>query len=271
MVPVECPVGDSLRSVAGWFVLVLLLLLRKANRLRAAWALLIPLVAVYLALAVAERALNAYLIFHYHQYICSAIADLLRYLALSLAILLAIADRLDIPWRLLRFVLVFLFLLLCGDVQVTINEWPFLQVGQWATFFAVILGLFMIGHSLVHAVLRRCFRPARFRWWYPGFCLVFGLVPLLVLGAIEFYPRHSAQLQSALELYRIVVVLTSAITLPYLVFYAFILLALCSPLYCDRFARAFGVTSFAPEPMVQAESPPDRHQSTDEMPSATRT
>ena len=133
--------------------------------------------------------------------------------------MLAIADRLDIPWRLLRFVLVSLFLLLCADVQVATNEWPFLDAGKWAMIFAVILCLFMVGHSLVHAVLRRCFKPACFRWWYPGFCLVFGLVPLLVLGVIEFYPRHSAQLQSALELYRVVVVLTSAITLPYLVFY----------------------------------------------------
>ena len=228
--------------------------MRKANRTKAAWALLIPLVALYLALAVAERALNAYLIFHYHQYICSAIADLLRYLALSLAILLAIADRLDIPWRLLRFVLVLLFLLLCGDVQVSINEWPFLQVGPWAILFAVFLSLFLVGLSLVHAVLRRCFKPARFRWWYPGFCLVFGLVPLLVLGAIEFYPRHSAQLQSSMEQYRIAVVLASAFTLPYLVFYAFLLLALRNPLYRERFARAFGVTSLAPEPIAEPEA-----------------
>jgi hypothetical protein len=232
---------------------VLLLLLRKANRLKAAWTLLVPLVAVYLALAVAERQLNAYLVFHYHQYICSALADLLRYFALSLAILLAIADCLDIPWRLLRFVLVFLFLLLCADVQVGTNEWPFLDAGKWAIIFAVILFLFMVGHSLVHAVLRRCFKPARFRWWYGGFCLVFGLVPLLVLGVIEFYPRHSVQLQSAMEQYRVVVVLTSALTLPYLVFYAFILLALRSSFYRARFARAFGVTSLAPEPIVEPE------------------
>jgi hypothetical protein len=229
------------------------LLLRKANRLKAAWTLLIPLVVIYLALAVAERQLNAYLVFHYHQYVCSALADLLRYFALSLAILLAIADCLDIPWRLLRFVLISLLLLLCADVQVGTNEWPFLDSGKMALIFAVILFLFMVGHSLVHAVFRRCFKPPRFRWWYPGFGLVFGLVPLLVLAFIEFYPRHSIQLQSAMELYRIVVVLTSAITLPYLVFYAFILLALRNPLYRERFANAFGVTSFAPELVVHAE------------------
>jgi hypothetical protein len=229
------------------------LVLRKANRTRAAWALLVPLVALYLVLGITERALNGYLVFHYHQYICSAIADLLRYLALSLAILLAFADCLEIPWRFLRFVLVLLFLLLCGDVQVTMNAWPFLQVGPWATLFAVFVALFLVGHSVVHAVFRRCFRPARFRWWYPGFCLVFGLVPLLVLGMIEFYPRHSPQLQSSLELYRVVVVLTSAITLPYLVFYAFLVLALRSALYRDRFAHAFGITTLAPEPIIEVE------------------
>jgi hypothetical protein len=171
----------------------------------------------------------------------------------------------------LRFVLVSLFLLLCVDVQVGANEWPFLDAGKWAIIFAVILFLFMVGHNLVHAVLRRCFKPPRFRWWYPGFCLAFGLVPLLVLGVIEFYPRHSVQLQSSLELYRVVVVLTSAITLPYLVFYAFILLALRSPFYRARLARAFGVASLAPEPILKAEPLPDRPQSTEEMPSATRT
>jgi hypothetical protein len=244
-VQVNCPVGDSLRSIAGWFVVVLVLLLRKANRVKEAWKLLVPLVVVYLALAVTERQLNAYLIFHVHQYVCSALADLLRYFALSLAILLAIADCLDIPWRPVRFVLVFLFLLLCADVQIATNEWPCLDAGKWAVIFAVILLLFMVGHSLVHAVLGRCFKPARFRWWYGGFCLVFGLVPMLALGAVEVHLSRSVQLSSTLEQYRIVVVLASAITLPYLLFFAFVLLALRSPLYRERFARVFGVTSLA--------------------------
>ena len=100
---------------------------------------------------------------------------------------------------------------------------------------------------------------------------MFGLVPLLVLGAIEFYPRHSLQLQSAMEQYRIVVVLTSVITLPYLVFYTFILLALRNPLYRDRFANAFGVTSLALEPIVKAEPLPDLPQPSDELSGATRT
>ena len=231
--------------------MVLLLLLRKANRVKEAWKLLAPLVAVYLALAIAERQLNAYLIFHVHQYICSALADLLRYFALSLAVLLAVADRLDIPWRLLRFVLVFLLLLLCADVQIATNEWPFLDAGKWAVIFALILLLFMVGHSLLHGVLRRWAKPAWFRWWYGGFCLVFGLAPLLTLGAVEAHLSRSVQLQSTQEQFRVAAVLASAISLPYLLYFAFILLALRSPLYRNRLARAFGVTSLAPEPIVE--------------------
>ena len=239
--------GDSLRSAVGWFVLVLLLVLRKANRVKKAWALLAPLVVLYLVLAVAERQLNTYLIFHIHQYICSAAADLLRYFALSLAILLAIADHLDIPWRPVRFVLVFLLLLLCAEVQIVINEWPFLDTGVWASIFGVILLLFLVGHSLIHAVLRHWFKPDRFRWWYGGFCLVFALAPMLALGAVEAHLSRSAHLTNTLEQFRVVVVLASAIALPYLVFFAFVVLALRSPLYRDRLARAFGVTGLAAE------------------------
>ena len=257
-VQVYCPVGDSLRSVAGWFVVILLLLLRKANRLKEAWLLLVPLVVVYLVLAVAERQLNACLIFHIHQYICSALADLLRYFVLSLAILLAIADGLDIPWRPVRFVLVFLFLLMCADVQIVTSEWPFLDAGKWGVIFGVILLLFMVGHSLLHAVLRRWVKPARFRSWYGGFCLVFGLTPLLTLGAVEAHLSRSVQLSSAQEQFRLAVLLASAISPPYLLFLAFILLALRSTLYRDRFARAFGVTTLAPEPIVEPESLADR-------------
>jgi hypothetical protein len=236
-------------------VVVLLLVLRRANRLKEAWALLVPLVVLYLVLTVAERQLNAYLIFHLHQYICSAAADLLRYFALSLAILLAIADHLDVPWRWLRFVVVFLFLLLCADVQIAMNAWPSLDAGIWAVIFGVILLLFLVGHSLVQAVLRRWVSPTRFRWWYGGFCLVFGLVPMLALGAVEACLSRSMQLQSTQEQFRVAAVLTSAISLPYLVFFAFLVLGLRSPLYRDRLAHAFGVIRLAPEPTAKAEWP----------------
>jgi hypothetical protein len=253
-VQVNCPLGDSLRSVAGWFVVVLLLALRQANRRKEAWALLVPLGVLYLALAVAERQLNAYLIFHIHQYICSSAAELLRYFALSLAMLLAIADRLDIPWRPVRFVLVFLLLLLCAEVQIVLNAWPILDAGIWARVFGVVLLLFVVGRSLLYAVLRRLVNPARFGWWYGGLCLAFGLLPMLALGAAEAYFSRAPQLQSTQEQFRVVVVFTSALSLLYLVFFPFLVLALRSPLYRDRLAHSFGVSSLAPAPAVKAES-----------------
>jgi hypothetical protein len=251
---VDCPAVDALRSVAGWFVVVLLLALRKANRSKEAWALLAPLAVLYLLLAVAERGLNAYLVFHYHQYICSSVADLLRYFALSLTILLAVTDKFVIPWRFLRWVLALLFLFLCGDVQIATNQWPFLEAGVWPILLAVFLLAFMLGHSVVHAILRRRFGSARFSWWYACFCLVFGLVPLLILGMMEAHLSRSVQLSSTLEQFRAVVVLTSAITLPYLVFSAFIILALFNRTYRQRFTRAFGV-GLLPPPPAQVELP----------------
>jgi hypothetical protein len=211
---------------------------------------------LYLALAFTERQLNGYLVFHYHQYICSALADLLRFFALSLAIVLVIADRLDIPWRPVRFVLVFLFLLLCGYAQISANAWPFLETGRWAMIFTVILVVFTVGHGVVHAIFRRCFKPAHFRWWYSGFCLVFGLAPMLVLGIMEMQLSRSIQLSSRLEQFRVVVVLTSAIALPYLVFYGFVLLALRNSLYRERFVRAWGVSSLLEEGTPVAASEP---------------
>ena len=46
-------------------------------------------------------------------------------------------------------------------------------------------------------------------------------------------------------------IIESAISLPYLLFFAFILLALRSPLFRERFVRVFGVTSLAPEPIIK--------------------
>ena len=142
---------------------------------------------------------------------------------------------------------VFLFLLLCTDVQIATNEWPLVDAGILAVIFGVILLLFMVGHSLLQAALRRWVKPARFRWWYGGFCLVIGLVPLLTLGALEVHLSRSVQLNSTREQFRVAVVLASAISLPYLVFFAFVVLGLRNPLYRNRFARAFGVTNLAAE------------------------
>jgi len=79
------------------------------------------------------------------------------------------------------------------------------------------------------------------------FCLVVGLAPLLTLGTVEAHLSRLVQLQSTQEQFRVAVVLASTISLPSLLFFAVILLALRSPFYRDRLAHAFGVTSLTPE------------------------
>jgi hypothetical protein len=78
---------------------------------------------------------------------------------------------------------------------------------------------------------------------------------LLILGVMEWHHSGSAQLQSTFEGYRVAVVLSSAVSLPYFVYFWFVLLATRSPIYRDRLARAFGVTGLTPEPSANPPSP----------------
>jgi hypothetical protein len=64
---------------------------------------------------------------------------------------------------------------------------------------------------------------------------------------VEGHLSRSVQLQSTQEQFRVVVALASAISLPYLVFFAFVVLALRNSLYRGRLARAFGVSNLAAE------------------------
>jgi hypothetical protein len=237
-VTIHCPIPDALRSVYLWFVLFLLLL-RKPNRTRHAWAVLIPLLAVYLILFAAERRLNAYFIFYYHQYMCSSICDLLRFSALSLAILLSVSDLVAVRNRLLRFLLVFLILLITGGVATLPNAWPMLTPFAWAVWFGVFLLIFLVGHSIARALLRRLFGLDWFEWLYMGFCLLFGIGPMAILGVVESAVSHSNSVQIR-ELLRVAIILSAAISPPYFVLFCFVVLARLSPFYRRRFARCFG-------------------------------
>jgi hypothetical protein len=237
----SCPPGDALRGIVGWVPLLLLLLLRKANRTRQIWAVLLPTLALYLVFGVAERTLNAYLVFHYHQYICSVIADLMRFLAVSLALVVAVADLLTPPWRWLRFLVLYFLLFLATNLQIASNAWPFLSASAWTAFFAVFLLIFLTGHGVVTAVLRHWVGAERFRTFYAGFCVVAGTVPLLILAAVEWKLSRSMQLSSTTERFRIIVVLASALSLPWLVYSGYVLLAARNSVCGERLTRAFGL------------------------------
>ena len=240
-VEADCPPGDSLRSVAGALAVLLLLLIRKPNRTKQAWTLPPALIVLWLLLGFAERRLNVYLVFHYHQYLCTSFADLLRYLSLGIGLVLCISDRLVLPWRWLRFLVVLLLLGLFGQVQIALNAWPMLHSAGWAIIYSLMLLVFMLGHAVVVALLKRWVRPERYRRVHAGFCLLVGVLPGLILVGVDWMLSSSVQLQSTTELLRVIDVLTSGITLPYFVFFWFILLARYSPLYAERLVRGFGL------------------------------
>ena len=230
-----------MRSVAGALPLLLLLLLRKANRTKPAWALPFALIALWLLLGLAERQLNVYMVFHYHQYLCTSFADLFRFFGFGIGVVLCISDRLVLPWRWLRFVIVLLLLALLGQVQISLNAWPLLHSAAWALIYSLMLLVFMLGHAVVTAVLKRWVRPERFRFVHAGFCLLVGVVPGLILVGVDWMLSSSVQLQSTTALLRVIDVLTSAITLPYFVFFCFVVLGGCSPLYAERLVSGFGL------------------------------
>jgi hypothetical protein len=239
---VACPIIDSLRSVAGWFIVVLLLLLRKANRTRQAWLLLAPLFAVYLSAAIVERQLNAYLVFNLHQYLCSTFCDLLCFFSVSVAVVLCLAnDAWKASWRFLRFLAVLVLLSVIGSLQIALNPWPMLDAGGWAVIYGIMAFIFMVGHSLLTAILRRWVQGVRFWRWYAGLCLALGVVPLLVLLEIERHQSGSIQLHSNFETFRVAIVLATVFSLPWFAMFWFGLLAACTPFWRERLASSFGV------------------------------
>jgi hypothetical protein len=247
-VKAACPLSDSLRSVAGWFIVALLLLLRKGNRTRQAWLLFAPLFAVYLSAAVVERQLNAYLVFYVHQYLCSALCDVLCFFSVGIAIVLCLADD---AWkassRLLRFLAVLLSLCLIGGLQVAINAWPtingapMLYLGQSVAIYGIMAIIFMVGHRLLTAVLRRCVQGVRFWRWHAALCLALGVVPLLVLFAIDARMSAAIQLQSTRDTFRIVTLLASGFSLPWFAMFWFAVLGAGKPYWRRRLAPSFDV------------------------------
>jgi len=237
---VHCPALDSLRGAILWLVLLGILLVRKANRTVAAWAILFPLLAIQLILSVAEGRLNAYFIFHYHQYLCSSICELMRLFALALAILLAMSERTAIRNRFLRWAVVTAILLALGSAGIGSQAWPFLGVGGWTLIYTVFVLIFMAGNAGVKAVLGRLVGRDRFDRWYEGFCLVWGIGPVLILGGIEFGLSDIRQPQGSLEALRFLITLGAAVCLPYLVLFWFVLLARFSPRYRERLGRCLG-------------------------------
>jgi hypothetical protein len=233
-----CPVNDALRSGILWVVL-LALLWRRPNRVRQAWAILLPLAAIYLVLGLAESRLDVPTQYYYNRHACTMICEFLRTLAVALAVLLAIADRITLRNRVLRFLLVFAILLTAGAVAILLSAPVVATAAFWTVLFAVFLLVFLIGHAILHALLRRL-SGRRELAGSIVVTLALGTVPFLAFAVISRVLSGSLQLLSTRVAYREAMIRWEAITTPYFVLFWFLLLALLVPLYRQRLARCLG-------------------------------
>ena len=79
-IPIESPIQDSLHSVFLWLVL-LVLLFRKPNWNRQAWAIVPALATVFLVFRLAESQINLYIDYYTDRYASAILFDMLRFLA----------------------------------------------------------------------------------------------------------------------------------------------------------------------------------------------
>lgn len=222
-----------------WFVLCGLLIIRKANRTCHAWIIFFPALTVYLIFCIVLNIINSSFILHpldKNGYLL--ICESLQIFALSLAILLTISDLIKVRIRLLRFLLVFFILFFAIGIGTSNNAQPNVTPRQWIAGFGVLLLIFMAGHKIISALFSKLFH-CQFSWLYAGFYLMLGICPILIICGIEWIHSRSNQLQSTTEIFRALIFLSGAISVPYFVFFWFALLALLSPFYRQRFANCF--------------------------------
>jgi len=237
-VAVDCPLRDALRSIFLWFV-VLALLLRKPNRSRQAWTLLLALGAVFLILHVAESYINAHIIFYLHRHMCSLVCEMLRALAGALAVLLAMSDLITPRRRPFRFILAFLILFAAGAAAILLNAPVVANGNLWAAVFGFFLLVFLIGHAMVHTLLRWLTGPRQLAWSV-GISLLLGVAPTVAFAITGSILNRSVHLQSVIISFRFAVMVSQVILTPYFVLFWFLLLALLVPLYRRRLAQSFG-------------------------------
>jgi len=235
---VECPLEDSLRSVYPLFVLCGLLLLRRVTRTRAAWALLLPLAAIYLASSIGESVVSHLARWYVTPSICSTLCEMLRALALGLAFLLALSDLIRVRPRLLRFLLTWVVIFLVGAAAISLNT-PFAADNSaWIAVFGLFLLIFRLGLSLIAALLRKLVRRDLLPWC-AGVCLFLGVGAILILTGAGL-ASHSVKLLSTQTFLLWVAAVPQPFLAPYFVFFWFVLLALRSPFYRPRFTDCLG-------------------------------
>jgi hypothetical protein len=237
-ITVDCPLWDSLRSVYPWLALSALLLLRRNNRNRRAWAVLLSLLAVYGILHVVESRPDGPMTWYISIYVRSFVCDALRALALGVALLLAVSDRIRFRSSVLRRLLSILIVFVGGGAAVLLNAPLAVNNTIWVLAFALILFVAALGMSIIARLLRWVLGRTDLRW-HAAVYLVLGVGPiLLVHGARLLIGTYPAML-STLNQVLLASIVSQIVFAPYFVFFCFAVLALLSPFHRQRLAHCF--------------------------------
>jgi len=205
-----CPLGDSLRGALLWFVL-LVLLLRRSNRSRQAWAVLLPLAAIYVTVGVVESRFTCRGLFYSTLHACSVLCESLRTLAVAIAVLLAISDRITLRNRMLRFLLVLGILFAAGVISILPNAPVVSGTAIWIAEFGFYLLVFLIGHAILHTLLR-WLSGRRELVWSMGVALVIGIGPLLAFPIVVMLLRRFSPFLSTWTAFREVMTRAEALS-----------------------------------------------------------
>ncbi len=233
-VSVSVPRSDVCRGGILWLILLGLLILSPAYRSYRAWSLLGLTVGICLLLQAVNYGLSCFVLFHWHIKFFAVLCETLQFLAVSLAILLCVSPRIDVRSAFLRFMLLLVFLEGLGCIATLLNPWTFLPAHAYPLFYAVWVGIFWMGHSAARSTIRRMTSPQRSSFWYLGWCLFWGLVPVLVLSIIQYVLSRSLRSRSTMDLLRTSIGFCSLFFVPYTVYAAFLLLAARSPFWKKR-------------------------------------
>ena len=163
----------------------------------------------------------------------------------SLAVLLTLSDLIRVRRRFLRTVLVFSIVVLSGSIARVLNAPLFVIVQSqpplaldaltWSILFGLLVLVFLLGLRMITGLLRR-WAGEQMLTWYAGICLLLGIAAALVLGSAKLL-IDSAQLLNIRQLIFYLGALPQPFLAPYFVFFWFVLLALLSPFYRQRFAN----------------------------------
>ncbi|MEN6576629.1 MAG: hypothetical protein ABFD90_09820 [Phycisphaerales bacterium] len=235
---VDCPARDSARSVLLWFVLFALLLLRKVNRTRRAWVVLLPLFAIYGILHIAENMHSSFGVWYISIYFRSFLCDALRALGLAIALLAMVSDLVEARSRRFRLVFACVVVLLAGGAAIGVNAPAASSTEAWIVGFGAMTLLSAFGLGII-AILLRWLTGRSDPRVLAGVCLVLGAGPVCILEGINLLCgsiRPSITMDITMVGGRI---FSQVVFAPYLIFFCFLLLAVLSPLYRRRLTGCF--------------------------------